>query len=222
MSYASLNGRRIVSGRITIPYYGIWVADILLALSDGITSPATVTIGDLSLVGSIYRAASFTGTRSVRLIGGAGGWRKTLPAQFYQSTGGVRLSMVLGDAAAAVGETVKIATDTSLGTAWTREGGYPAERLLRFLAGPTWWMDNAGVTQVGPRTGGAIGSSFQVINWSGGKGSFEIATETLGDWMPGRTFTSVNVKTAQTVGMTTIDVDNDGKLRLTVLSAGPL
>ena len=31
MSFAELNGNRIISGTVTIPYYGLWTADVALA-----------------------------------------------------------------------------------------------------------------------------------------------------------------------------------------------
>jgi hypothetical protein len=117
-----------------------------------------------------------------------------------------------------VGEQISVASDSTIGTLFAREAA-PAERLLRQLAGASWWVDTRGVTQVGPRTSMAITSAFTVVQWSGAKGSFEIATEIVGDWMPGNTFTAPTVSGTQTIGLTTIDADNDGKIRLTVLAA---
>lgn len=218
-SFLSLNGRRVVSARVTMPYYGAWVADVVLAISDTIPLSAALVLGDLTLSGTIYRMSSFSGARSARIVGGAAGWRKTIPAQAYVRPSGIAMSLVLGDAAALVGEQVRIANDVILGTTYVRENA-PAERLLRQLAGPTWWIDPSGVTQVGTRAGGAITSPFQIVEWSGGRGFFEVATETLSDWMPGRTFSNANVTKSQQIGMTTYLADNTGKLRVLVLSDG--
>jgi hypothetical protein len=163
--------------------------------------------------------ASFAGSRSVRLVGGYGGWRKQVTAQAYQDPKGVRLSMVLGDAAAAVGEQMAISQDAPIGLNFVREAA-PAERVLRQLAGALWYVDPSGVTRLDARDSSAIGSEFQVIMWSGGKGLFQIATEDNAAWMPGRTFTAPTVTEIQTVSMTTLQIDNDGKLRLEVLSEG--
>ena len=217
-SYASLNGQRIVSGRITIPWYGIWVADFVLATSQTLAAASAVTIGGLSLTGTAFRAASFAGSNSARVVGGALGWRKAIGAQAYQNPGGVRLSMVLGDAAAAVGETVNIAADQTLGTFYVREAA-PAQRLLRQLCGPAWWIDTSGVTQIGAtRSSAPITSPWDLIDASGGKGLFHLATETISDWMPGRTFTDPNIPGTQTIGLTEITLGGDGMVRLAVLT----
>lgn len=217
--YLALNGRRIVSARVTVPFYGAWCADVTLAIADTIPLTSVLTIGDLTLNGTIFRMASFSGSRSARLVGGGAGWRKVIPAQAYYNPLGVRASIVLGDAASIVGERLNLVTDSVLGTSYVREAA-PAERVLRLIAGAQWWIDSSGVTQVGPRAGGAITSPFQIINWSGGKGWFDVSTETLSDWMPGRTFSNSNVTKAQQIGMVTYVADNDGKLRVNVLSDG--
>lgn len=215
--FAALNGRRIISGSVTFPYYGAWVADVTLSVSDTIPTLSTLTLEDLTLSCAVYRQFSFAGSRSARLVGGFGGWRKQIPAQAYQNSGGIKASLLLGDAASLVGEKVNVVSDQTVGSIFVREAA-PAQRLLRQVAGSIWWIDAKGTTQVGPRSGSAIISSFTVITWSGAKGKFEIATEKLSDWMPGQTFTSPTVTATQTIGSTTIAIDNDGQLRLTVLA----
>lgn len=215
--FAALNGRRIISGAITFPYYGAWVADVVLSVADTIPTLSTLTLEDLTLAGAVYRQFSFAGSRSARLVGGFGGWRKQVPAQAYQNAAGLKASLLLGDAAALVGERVNVVSDQTVGTLFVREAA-PAQRLLRQIAGSIWWIDASGTTQVGPRTGSPIMSSFTAIQWSGAKGRFEIATEKLSDWMPGQTFSSPTVTATQTIGATSIAIDNDGTLRLTVLS----
>jgi hypothetical protein len=218
MTFASVDGgRAITKARVTIPEYGTWAADVSLSDSSQIPIITTLTIGDLSMSAAVIRMASFSGSKSARLIGGFGGWRKTLARGMYASSGGVRLSTVLQDAATELGERIVVADDRSLGTLYVRQEA-PGQRLLRNLIGPVWWIDPSGVTQTGPRSGGDITSQFDVIHWSGGKGSFEIATETYADWMPGRTFTAPTVSTRQVVSMVSLDQDNDGKLRLEVLA----
>jgi hypothetical protein len=217
--YISLNGQRTTSAVITIPFYGAWIADVVLALTASIPTQSRLTVGNLSLVGNVYRMATYVGSRSARIVGGFGGWRKVLPPQYYQNLGGIRLSTVLGDAAISVGEKINVASDISVGTSYARETG-PASRLLRQLAGPEWWVDNVGTTQIGSRPSSQITSPFEVAAWSGARGMFEVSTETVGDWMPARTFQSSNISTQQTVGVTIVESNNDGKLRLTVLNTG--
>lgn len=216
--WATLDGVRIISGTLAIPYWGTWAADFLLATPNDVPAQSTVVLGDLTLIGTTYRAASYSGARSERVVGGAAGWLKTIPSKCYQNAAGVPASMVLGDAAKESGETINASAATaSLGSFFVRTAG-PASRVLRQVSGGLWWMDATGTTQLGPRLGDPIGSPFTVISFSGAQGLFHIATETLSDWMPGRTFTSPTVTMPQTISLVTHELTNDGLHRLHVLA----
>jgi hypothetical protein len=217
--FMALNGQRIVSGQVMVPYYGCWTGDVTLALPTSIPNNCTLQIGNLTLTGFAYRMSSFAGSRTVRLVGGYGGWRLPVPFQEYYNAGGVSLSTVLKDAANTVGEQINIPTDVNLGSYFIRENA-PAQRLLRLLAGPEWFVDPNGVTQIGQRTIQNITSAFLINHWNGGQGSFEVSTEDYASWLPGRFFSNELVLSPQIISMTTFEADNDGKLRLKVLSAG--
>lgn len=217
MSFSSLNGQQATVLKVTIPEYGTWAADVSLAESVPVPTLTSLVIGDLTMVAAVVRSASFSGAKSARIVGGGGGWRKTLSRGYYATGGGVRLAVLLSDAAKELGETMGTVTDRSMGATYAR-AEQPGARFLRNLIGPTWWVDTAGKTQTGPRPSGDITSQFDVIEWHGGKGAFEIATETYSDWMPGRTFKSVTVPARQVISMVSINQDNDGVLRLSVLA----
>jgi hypothetical protein len=217
--FASLSGQRLTTVKLGRPFYGAWAADVVLADSSAVSGPVSLVIGNMTLAGTSYRTASFAGSRSARVVAGAGGWMKSLKSRGYQNSGGVPLSMVIGDAARVVGETVSVATDRSLGEAWTVEAK-SAQFLLRQVAGTLWWVDDAGVTHIGPRPSIAITSDFQVIGWSGKTGLFEIATEDYAAWVPGATFTAPTVTGTQTVSFVELEQDNDGKSRMHILSSG--
>lgn len=240
--YASLNGQRVVSANIVIPYWGSWVADVVLAVSTALpTGPVTLTLADASLVGTIYRQFSFSGARSARIVGGFGGWQKTVASRPYQNASGVPLMTVLGDLASDCGEvidpvSVAAAAGQTVGAFFVRESA-PAIRTLRQIlpvanGQSVWWIDSTGNTQVIDRAGvdfmgvtsglnaklGPILSQFNALDYSGGKGLFKIATESVSDWMPGRTFSSATVTVSQTISMVTHILEGDGKLRTQVLS----
>ncbi len=217
MAALTLNGERVISGSITIPYYGPWVADVILASAVNIAPAVTLVAGDLSLKGTIVRQASFAASRSARIVGGGAGWRKSLPARGYSHIAGVKLSSILSDAARESGEQINVSPDRVVGTHYARDEG-KAERVLSLEADGKWWIDAAGVTQISDRITSPIVTPFTVVAWSGGKGLFEIGSESIAPWQPGRTFTSSTVTTAQTVATVTIEVDNEGKLRLHVLN----
>lgn len=215
--FAALAGARVTTMSVGIPMYGLWAGDVTVATATPLPATASpLTIGDLSLLGTAFRLATFSGASSARLVGGYGGWRKTAPRQAYVG-GSVRLSIVLKDAATVVGERLTLDVPDANIARYTRAEG-PASRSLSLAAGPLWYVAPDGVTHVGPRPGGLITSDFDVIMWTGATGKFTIATETLADWMPGRTFTAPTVPGVRTVSYTEIGMDNDGRLRLEVLA----
>lgn len=216
MSFSSANGARVVTASVAIPLYGTWTADVMLADPQALTGPVTLVLGNLVLVGAVYRQGTFGGVQNARLVGGAGGWLRTIPAQAYASPAGVLLSTVLRDAAALVGETVQIAADAPLGSFYVREQA-PAQRLLRLLAGDSWWMDPTGTTRIGSRPSAAIASPFLVESFDAGRGELVVSTEDYAAWMPGATFTAPQLAGVQTVSFARFASDNDGRLRLSVL-----
>lgn len=219
--WGSVNGARIVSGSLSLPLYGAWVADVELELESAVTSPVTAIVGNLTLRGSVYRQATFAGRTEARLIGGGGGWSKNVQARGYNQLGGVLASQVLNDAAIEVGETVVVATDSTLGDAYARFGGPDgkAARVLRRLAGSQWWVDPSGVTHVGPRPTSAITSDFTVEMFSGAPGTLSIATEDVSSWMPGNTFSSATVA-QQTIASVRHEFGPNGVARMKVMVSG--
>jgi hypothetical protein len=217
-TFFTANGNRVVTASLSIPLYGLWVADVLLPASDTLTNPVTLMCGNLTLQGAIYRQGYFGGSQYARLVGGYAGWRTTIPSQAYNNPAGLNLSLILGDAAGACGEQVNVITDSSVGTFYIRENAQ-AQRLLRQLGGPLWWVDNTGVTQVGPRPTMLISSPFLVETYDAGSNLFVISTEDYASWLPANTFQSVTMNAVGTVSLTRIDSDNDGKLRLQVLGS---
>lgn len=213
----TINNARVTKGTITVPMYGPWSADLSVESVDALATSVTIAFQDLSLVGTVIRQATFAGERKVRIVGGAGGWRKTLKPRGYSLPFGVRSSSVIGDAASECGESVVVGSDVSLGAFYTRDEG-KASRVLRIIAGGVWYIDNAGVTQVKDRETSAIATPFTVTKWDGGRGIFEIASENYADWTPGKTFTTNTVPDAQTISSVSFDVTNDGNVRLTVMT----
>lgn len=217
--YATLNDERVVTCDLSMPYYGMWAADVGLDSAVSISQVVTLKIANLTLSGAVVRMAGFAGQRTARIVGGAGGWSKSIGPQSYYNPNGVRRSTVVRDAASAVGERVNIPSDSVMASAFVRES-CPAQRVLRQVFGDVWWVDPLGVTQCAARTDvRPITSDFLVVHWSGGQGSFDIATEDVSAWTPGRTFVSPTVLAPQTISLVNIKVDGEGTLRLGVLSA---
>lgn len=219
MSEIAVNGLAAITVSLALPLWGAWSADVVLASSGPIsTAPLGVTlaIGKLTLKGTAIRTADFSGSRSARLVGGAGGWRTSVPARGYSLPNGIFASTILQDAARDCGESIVLDADRYLGRRWFREGT-AAERQLALITGGKWWIDAAGVTRTAARASSVIRSPFTVVGWSGGRGRFEIATDVYEDWSPGRTFTAPTVSGTRTISGVLLESSNDGKARLVVL-----
>lgn len=214
---------RIVSARITLPSWGAACGDAQLADDDAVPERGALTIGNLSLVMTAIRGATpsgaFAGSRALRLVAGAGGWRQPAARAMYADVNGVRLATILRDVAAKVGEAVSLAAPYAtnvVGLFWAREEA-PASRTLRNTVGTAWYVDAAGVTQIGDRPTVPITSEF-VPTFKPELGLWTIATEDPLSWVPGATFTTPLVPGTHTVSSVSV-VLADSKLRLEVLTA---
>jgi hypothetical protein len=214
--YLEANRVRATAANLIIPYYGAAVADVTFPSAVTLTAPVSVKVANLTLSMGILRQRSFAGGATARLVAGIG-WGRTVPAKAYANPAGVALSLVLRDVAREVGESVSLATGRSVGLFYVRGAG-PAARVLEQLGGAIWWVDDAGVTQVGPRATTTITSAATVADYVGGEGWMRIATEDVASWRPAATFMANTVPTAITVSATRIHTDNEGTLRLEVLT----
>lgn len=195
----------------------MWEGDVTLATEAGITDTFALVLGNLTMQGAIYRQSPFVGTRKCRIVGGAGGWRKVVPAKQYSLAGGVKLGLVLGDAASEVGETVNVPNDQIVGTGYAREKAQ-ASRVLRQLAGPDWYIDNAGVTQIAPWPTVKVPSPFDIEDYDGAQGRAVIATEDYASWMPGCTFAAPTLDGTKVNGGVLFKFNGDGTFRFEVLT----
>lgn len=221
--YASYAGSRCVSARVTLPPWGAWTADLLLS-DEGVVAPrGPLVIGNLTLVGAVLpgRDAPFAGSRSVRLVGGAGGWYRPVGARFYAKPQGIRLATILGDVASEVGETVVLSTAFSsrvVGQFWARSSGQ-ASSVLGVSVARSWWVDDAGVTQIGERPPSTVSSPFDMTGpgYRGDLGMVMIATEDPFAWRPGAVFRSQLLPRPLTAASVSIHLPADAAMRLEVL-----
>jgi hypothetical protein len=170
---------RAVSVRLVIPWTGAWIADVDFDLEAARVVPTgrvALKIGETGiLAGAIDERASgrFGEKARARVVGGAGGWDKTVAARHFHNDAGVLSSAVFAATAAEVGETVTEATPSRLGVDFVRTAG-PASRVL---AGRDWYVDVSGVTVVGPRPTFAASSNVEVLSWDPNTQRAEIASD---------------------------------------------
>lgn len=220
--FASLNGIPIVKMAWVLPWAGIWHADVTLDRAIGpATGPQILTLSDLVGTCAVVRSVDFTGARSVRVVGGTGGWRTFVPPLQYQTPTGVPVAAICADAAASVLESPPVVGPTVAplaGPSFVRQGG-AASLVLQSLFADGWWMNLAGVVQVTPRVPTPIATPFDLLDVRGASGIWKIASQSdiLSAWIPGSTFLGPTMTSPATVNRVTHLLEN-GELRSEIVS----
>lgn len=184
----TLNGLRATDARINLPAWGVPYADVSLDSEHTLTGAATLVVADFKLTGTILSGGPAIGRSFFRIVGGAGGWSKTLPKTSYSNDSGVKLATVLGDAATACGETLDTTTidqAVRLGPYWTRAEDQ-ACTLLELLAPNAWYVGEDGKTRLGQRpktTLTATAARTSQIDLA--RGTVTLASETIASIVPG-------------------------------------
>lgn len=222
MSYVSFAGIPITTLSWAIPLVGLWTADIAFSLPVPAPPVGPLQLGNLAMQGAVYRQATFGGVTMARLVGGFGGWSRRVGPRAYSLPFGIPLATVLADVAIEVLEPPPVvALPTIVGNYWARpadsSGTAPAGRVLRAAAGPTWYVNPAGVVQVGPRLPAPIVTPFQASHWDGASGTLTIATEDPASWTPGGVFAAPQITSPQTVALVRHTVDTKGVGRMRVM-----
>src|SRR5690606_11374185 len=121
--------------------WGAWWADVALpeAFVASVGQRVTLVVADVELRGTVVTGGAVDERSAYRIVGGAGGWGRALPAKSYHKSPGVRVSEVLADLAAAAGETLGPVPGTTLGEHYARAEG-PAYRTLNGLAPRAWYV----------------------------------------------------------------------------------
>jgi len=160
---STLDAARVLKIHVLhVPPAGGWYADLHL---DATTLPAlgaaTLTVGDLSLVGTVTDSAfddhPTGGAKPRVVIEGGAGWARPLPREGrYEAAGGVRLLTVLRDLADLVGEPYDAPTDAPLPASYRWPASTPREPvtgadvladLMARGAIPTWRVEPGGRTR---------------------------------------------------------------------------
>lgn len=169
---------------------GVWTADVEPTDDAEIVAGQRVTlvIGDLSLSGTAVSGSMGVANSSFLVVGGAGGWRRTVGRRFYYDGAGVRLVDVLRDLATETGENVALdasLTSKVLGEAWTRPEGTGADALTSL--GVPWRVLVSGSTAVGPLPTVASGGLVSLRRFMAGIGRaiVDLPAEEFSTVLPG-------------------------------------
>jgi hypothetical protein len=209
---AKLNDLLVTSASVSIPAWGAWFAEVSVDGEKTLSGSVTLTIADLTLNGTVLSGGPAKGRSHFRIVGGAGGWGRTIPAKAYANDAQVKVSTVLGDAAAAVQETLGTVSSDRVGPAFVRPSG-PAGWVLEQVAPRGWYVDEAGVTQIGARVAGKLPAGVTHGPVDLARGSVTLASESISAILPGLVVD----------GLTAVDVlheiSAEGGLRSTVYGA---
>lgn len=168
-AFASVNGQRLASVRVIAGNTGPWFADLELEDAPDLAGTVTITIGALQLVGTVVsqQAGTFGLQRKCRVVAGAGGWGTMLAPKDYHNDAGIKAQLIAADAARECGETLGsfVPAAERVGRDFVRRAALASNVLEEVIgAGVAWWVDYAGVTQVGSRPASRIpATTYEVL-----------------------------------------------------------
>jgi len=212
VSLATLADRTVTGCRVHIPAWGVWWAEVELASTDTLSGSVTLVLADASFVGTVMNGGAHQGRSRWIVAGGAGGWGKTIAADSESNDAGAKLKNVIRKAATLAGESFNESSATgTIGSRYARPEG-PASRSLALLAPKNWYVDTAGVTQIGQRTAAAFEGAYTLEDDDAAAGRLVVAAPQIADLLPG----------AILEGITAVDVQHDlvdDALRTTIWGA---
>lgn len=177
-----VNGAPVASLRWSAPWSGVWVAE--LEMQDGLPAApngkvAIASPDGLALVGTVddEESGAFGEKRHLRVLGGGGGWRKTVRAQHYHSDVGLPLASIVSTTAAEAGEAATVLVPSVVGTDFVRRAGPAAQIFLD--AGVDWWVGLDGVTRVGKRLPLPPPPSLEIQDWNPAAGTMRFSASVL-------------------------------------------
>lgn len=208
---ATLKDIRATSAKVNIPAWGCWFAEVALDGEHSLTGVQTLKLADIALTGTIISGGPQQGRTMYRIVGGKGGWGRTLKRRAYANDAGVKLVTVLQDAAAEAGEVLgDVSQDTRIGPAYVRPAGL-ASASLQELASQGWYVDETGTTRIGSRPATAFTeTATRTQPLDKARGKIVLAAEKIASIVPGVVIDN----------MTVVDVAHEisagGGLRTTV------
>lgn len=190
MAALSLAGSPILAATITMPGVGAWVADVEVATDTAPTGRVELAPeAGAAWSGTVLEGGVYGQTWRGRIVGGAAGLRRELPATSYRNA---TLHDVLVDAVREAGETLAAGVDLS---AWSvalflrmqRTAAWSVADVAR-AAGVPWRVTRAGAVRVGAEAWTALSlGDVSVVAVAPSERRYELAGALSAD--PGVTLT---------------------------------
>lgn len=174
-SFALVNGLPVAKTSLHVPARGAWFVDIDFEDDSGTINqgdPCKFTLTDTTdaLIGRAM--PSFTGThalqRKLRMLAGNGSWGEQITGKGYHNDAGVKAALAARDVAAIVGETLGTLQPERavLGVDYIRRAGVASRALEEITGNAPWYVDYAGVTQIGTRSSTADPKKYEVLEYN--------------------------------------------------------
>lgn len=195
----TLAGRPMLRCALTVPRWGIWQADAVVASSEPIAVGTRVVLelGGATYSGTVRSGGVWRDAGRYRVVGGAGGWSTVLRDRSYQSALGVRRDNVVADAARECGETIGDTWDDArLGPHFVRVAG-EASQVLDAVATESWHVDELGDTQLGRRAPSTFARPYVVAERNDERGLLVIQAESIVGLVPGATVEGLEVSSVR-------------------------
>ena len=201
-AFASLNGRTVVGGSLSIPRSGCWHADVSVDAPDGAAFVAGAALalgsGASAWAGAFLRAAPVYGRYDARIVGGKGGLAKAIAGASYVN---VPASVVLADILAGASEALSPTADAALLTAnlraWSRLAGSASCQLTHLLSSLSlsWRVLADGRVWVGRESWPPAATfAYDVLEQHPREGRWVLGTTEGYALLPGTTFESQHVE----------------------------
>ena len=176
----------LTRARAQIPAWGLWwtAVDVQSPVALDVGERVTVAIADVELSGYVVSGRAAHGRAAYRIAAGAGGWHSSVAAASYHDEAGVRISDVITDAAALVGEAIADVPSTRTGPHFTRRAG-AASSVLHELAPRAWYVGLDGVTRFGARAPSTYEGSAPRVAIGAAQDTIDLAVESLSGLVPG-------------------------------------
>jgi hypothetical protein len=217
----TLNGIAVRSLVLNVGNVGPWTAEVTLTEApDAPLTRVTLAVGKATLVGTVtaQQAGAFALGYSARVSGGAAGWGRELSAKGYHNDAGVKARLLAEDAAREAGESLGsfVPSSERVGVDYVRPVG-TASAVLEYAAGAQpWWVDYAGVTQVGPRATSELArDTYDLLSFDPQNRLLLLAIDDAAALQIGSVITDERLDAAQVVRDFQITTSNNSPLRAT-------
>lgn len=189
----TVNGIPASQVRLLVPATGLWQAEVLFPEPPNLTGPVSLEIDGVTWLGTVAdeQSGTFATRAHLTIVGGRGGWRRILGAKHEHDDGTLSRAALAQKVAAEAGESIVV--DSSLGALpvgvdWVRRAGPASTQLEQLFPEASWWVDNAGVTQVGTRPLRDVSAVVTVLEYSSAERHAELGVDSTLDALPGCSF----------------------------------